>query len=142
MKSKEPLKIEDQQFGQWIRAIQFNSSQKSVVEVKGFEVDTSRRSSQIQLSNNLFNSVEVQFGPIQKPVIMTKEVRKDYNLPLSKLVIENQLEVRKNGGQLNMDSVTVNTNSKTEYAVMNFEETLKEIDKELFEDVLFQIQIL
>lgn len=142
MKSKEPLKIEDQQFGQWIRAIQFNSSQKSVVEVKGFEVDTSRRSSQIQLSNNLFNSVEVQFGPIQKPVIMTKEVRKDYNLPLSKLVIENQLEVGKNGGQLNMDSVTVNTNSKTEYAVMNFEETLKEIDKELFEDVLFQIQIL
>lgn len=142
MKSKEPLKIEDQQFGQWIRAIQFNSSQKSVVEVKGFEVDTSRRSSQIQLSNNLFNSVEVQFGPIQKPVIMTKEARKDCNLPLSKLVIENQLEVGKNGGQLNMDSVTVNTNSKTEYAVMNFEETLKEIDKELFEDVLFQIQIL
>lgn len=137
-----PLKIEDQQFGQWIRAIQFNSSQKSVVEVKGFEVDTSRRSSQIQLSNNLFNSVEVQFGPIQKPVIMTKEVRKDCNLPLLKLVIENQLEVRKNGGQLNMDSVTVNTNSKTEYAVMIFEETLKEIDKELFEDVLFQIQIL
>lgn len=137
-----PLKIEDQQFGQWIRAIQFNSSQKSVVEVKGFEVDTSRRSSQIQLSNNLFNSVEVQFGPIQKPVIMTKEARKDCNLPLLKLVIENQLEVRKNGGQLNMDSMTINTNSKTEYAVMNFEETLKEIDKELFEDVLFQIQIL
>lgn len=41
-----------------------------------------------------------------------------------------------------MDSVTVNTNSKAEYAIMNFEETLKEIDKELFEDVLFQIQIL
>lgn len=45
--SKGSLKMEDQQFGHWIRAVQFNSSWKSVVEVKGFEVDTSRRSSQI-----------------------------------------------------------------------------------------------
>ena len=35
--------MEDQQFGHWIRAVQFNSSWKSVVEVKGFEVDTSKR---------------------------------------------------------------------------------------------------
>uniref|UniRef100_A0A7N2L446 DUF4283 domain-containing protein n=1 Tax=Quercus lobata TaxID=97700 RepID=A0A7N2L446_QUELO len=97
-----------------IRAVQFNSSQKSVVEVKGFEVDTSKRSSQFQLTNNLFNSVQVQFGPLQKPVIMTKEARKDCNLPSSELVIENQLEVGKNDGQLNMDLATVDANSKTE----------------------------
>ena len=69
--------MEDQQFGHWFRAVQFNSSRKSVVEVKGFEVDTSRRSSQIQLSNNLFNPLQVQSGPLQKPMLLTNEVRKD-----------------------------------------------------------------
>ena len=104
------------------------------MEVKGFEVDNSKRSSQIQVSNNLFNPLQVQSGPLQKPVLLTKEVGKDWNLPSSELVIENQLAIGNNVGQLNRDVVTVNVNSKTERAVPNFEETLKGIDEELSED--------
>lgn len=38
-KSKGALKFEDQQFGHWLRANQFNPSRKSVVEVAGFGED-------------------------------------------------------------------------------------------------------
>ena len=38
-KSKGTLKLEDQQFGYWLRANQFNPSRKSVVEVAGFGGD-------------------------------------------------------------------------------------------------------
>lgn len=65
---------------------------------------------------------------------MTTEVRKDRNLPSSELVIENQLAVGQNVGQLNMDIVTANGDFKTECAVPNFEETLKGIDEELSKD--------
>lgn len=36
--SKGTLKLDDQQFGPWIRAPLFNPTKKSVVEVKGYEV--------------------------------------------------------------------------------------------------------
>ncbi|KAF3966687.1 hypothetical protein CMV_009235 [Castanea mollissima] len=38
LQSKGTLKVEEQQFGPWIRAPLFNSSKKSFVEVKGYEV--------------------------------------------------------------------------------------------------------
>ena len=67
-------------------------------------------------------------------MLLTKEVRKDWNLPSSELVIENQLAVGNNVGKLNRDVVMVNVDSKNERAVPNFEETLKGIDEELSED--------
>ncbi|KAK7844044.1 hypothetical protein CFP56_011634 [Quercus suber] len=36
--SKGTLKLDDQQFGPWIRAPLFNPAKKSVIEVKGYEV--------------------------------------------------------------------------------------------------------
>nr|POE77277.1 hypothetical protein CFP56_29779 [Quercus suber] len=46
------LKLEDQQFGQWIRAAQFNNSRKSVVEVAGFGEDAFIPSREASLLNN------------------------------------------------------------------------------------------
>ena len=37
LRSKVPLKIEDQQFGNWIRAALVNPSRKSIMDVKGFK---------------------------------------------------------------------------------------------------------
>ena len=60
----------------------------------------------------MFNPLQVQSGPLQKPVLLTKEVRKDWNLPSSELVIENQLAVGNNVGKLNRDVVMVNVDQK------------------------------
>lgn len=38
-RSKGTMKLEDQQFGPWIKATQFNPSCKSMVEVAGFGDD-------------------------------------------------------------------------------------------------------
>ena len=37
LRSKGTLSVQDQQFGSWIRASQFNPARKSIVEVQGYE---------------------------------------------------------------------------------------------------------
>ena len=38
LSSKGSLQLNEQQFGPWLRASQFNQARKSIVEVKGYEV--------------------------------------------------------------------------------------------------------
>ncbi|KAK7825669.1 hypothetical protein CFP56_032808 [Quercus suber] len=69
LSSKCSLKIEDQQFGNWIRAALVNPSRKSVMDVKGFKKeDTHSRAS--SFSNTSFSSVHEGILAL-KPVLET-----------------------------------------------------------------------
>ena len=43
LRNKGSLKVDDQQFNQWIRATQINPSRKSITDVKGFEDKVTQR---------------------------------------------------------------------------------------------------
>ena len=56
LRNKGSLKVNDQQFGQWIRATQFNPLRKTVVVVKGFGNNASR-CHQGSLSSSIISKV-------------------------------------------------------------------------------------
>ena len=68
LRSKGSLKIEDQQFGNWIRVALVNPSRKSVMDVKGFEKkDTHSRVSSF---------LDTSFSSVHEGILALKPVPK------------------------------------------------------------------
>ena len=67
IQSKGTLRLEEQQFGSWIRATQSGSSKKSVVRVSGFYEDRAENMS-------TWRRREMKFSPAAEPIPKSKSV--------------------------------------------------------------------
>lgn len=137
LKSKGALKMEDQQFGECIRAVQFKPSRKSYVEVKGFGEFFSKKS-----------EVSSVVSRTQQPVISSFVSNQLVNVSLegrkvggdkssfSKVAGVNPVVVESDVRQLERKLTEVRTNSNMG-ATANFKEKLKEVDEEFSVDYVF-----
>uniref|UniRef100_A0A7N2M4M2 DUF4283 domain-containing protein n=1 Tax=Quercus lobata TaxID=97700 RepID=A0A7N2M4M2_QUELO len=129
MRSKGSLRMEDQKFGSWLRASQFNPSRKTVVEVKGF--------SNLQHSTNFSEMLVKCSTEIIGEVVKERYVDQAYDKPSVKETALDNMDVlgskRKNLGLLNEAELVVDKDKKVELpwmAIGDFNELVGLSEKE------------
>nr|POF21472.1 hypothetical protein CFP56_18512 [Quercus suber] len=129
------LESTSEMFGPWIRAAQFNNSRKSVVEVASFGKDSFIPSREASLLNNPRKFNQTLTGSVHRLVTISLEMGKGGGSSDQELEEVSQKEVNIGNRQLDMESIEVTKISKVGDAVSDFEQKIREIDRELTEDI-------
>ena len=137
LQSKGSLKVDDQQFGQWLHATQFNPLRKTVVDVKGFGSNAPSRH-QGSLSSSLISKVlpgepSYSVQPISESVSFGRSASVDSEkmMELSPMEV-GQLSGRlENLGEQLIQNTMVRSDAKNKESVSNVDEKLPDINKAL-----------
>ena len=139
LQSKGSLKTENQQFGQWLHASQFNPSKKMVIDVKGYGEDWRVRPESVQVEEQIALALPSNRVIIQNDSIgSTQVILHDDNAGSRRnreqlLVVEPTVDTLSGGcqGMVIPDACGL---SNFEKSVPNFKETLQQLDKDISKD--------
>ena len=133
LQSKGSLKVENQQFGQWLRASQITSLKKMVIDVKGYGEDWVVRPDAVQTSRQSVLVVQDQPSASVVTAIVSEEGNQNKHFPE-----ELPMTITGGGGQKSVN-FEHSRNSNLAKPTPDFEEQLQQIDKALSVDCVSPI---
>ena len=133
LQSKGSLKVENQQFGQWLRASQITSLKKMVIDVKGYGEDWVVRPDAVQTSRQSVLVVQDQPSASVVTAIVSEEGNQNKHFPE-----ELPMTITGGGGQKSVN-FEHSRNSNLAKPTPDFEEQLQQIGKALSVDCVSPI---
>lgn len=133
LQSKGSLKVENQQFGQWLRASQITSLKKMVIDVKGYGEDWVVRPDAVQTSRQSVLVVQDQPSAMVVTAIVSEEGNQNKHFPE-----ELPMTITGGGGQKSVN-FEHSRNSNLAKPTPDFEEQLQQIGKALSVDCVSPI---